>query len=87
MTQSGHCRSRDRCPPKWNGSRIVAVIGELVAAGVPQHVDVNREAKLGPFANVLDLAIEGVRRAIKLRQSKFPLRLIVLAWASCQSNA
>jgi len=45
-----------------DGSRIVAVIGKLVAAGVPQHVDVNREAELGPFANVLDLPIEGVRR-------------------------
>ena len=43
------------------GPRIVAVIGELAAAGVPQHVDVNREAKLGPFANVLE-PIEGIRR-------------------------
>jgi len=25
-------------------------------------VDVNREAELGPFANVLDLPIDGVRR-------------------------
>jgi hypothetical protein len=40
----------------------VAVIGKFVAAGVPQYVDVNREAEFGPFANVLDLPIEGVRR-------------------------
>ena len=33
-----------------DGPRIVAVIGELVAAGVAQHVDVNREAELGPSA-------------------------------------
>ena len=45
-----------------DGPRIVAVVGELVAAGVPQHVDVNREAELGPFANVLDLPIERIWR-------------------------
>jgi hypothetical protein len=45
-----------------DGPRVVVVIGELVAAGVAQHVDVNREAELRPFADVLDLPIEGIRR-------------------------
>jgi len=45
-----------------DASRIVAVIGKFVAAGVPQHVDVDREAELGPLANGLDLPIERVRR-------------------------
>ena len=52
-----------------DGPRIVAVMGELVAAGVPQHVDVNREAELGPFANVLDLPIDGVRRERRVPRS------------------
>ena len=70
-----------------DGPRIVAVIGELVAAGVPQHVDVNREAELGPFANVLDLSIERIRRerrAALAREHKRGVRPLVGAeFAQC----
>jgi hypothetical protein len=47
-----------------DGPGVVAVVGEFVAASVPQHVDVNREAELGPLANVLDLSIEPVPRSL-----------------------
>ena len=63
-----------------DGPRIVAVMGELVAAGVPQHVDVNREAELGPFANVLDLPIDGVRR-----ERRVPRSLVNTNFRSLQS--
>jgi len=65
-----------------DGPRIVAVIGELVAAGVPQHVDVNREAELGPFANVLDLPIDGVRRERRVPRSLVNTNLVCGPWSA-----
>jgi hypothetical protein len=47
--------------PILNGSRVVALIGQGIAAGVTQHVDVNLERKAGALANALDQAIDGVQ--------------------------
>ena len=35
-------------------------IGQRVAAGVPQHVDMNLERKAGAGADALDEAIDGI---------------------------
>jgi hypothetical protein len=40
------------------GSRIVAIVGELEAAGVAEHVRVNREWHLGGLPNTHDEAME-----------------------------
>jgi hypothetical protein len=48
--------------PILNGPRINAVIGELVAAGMPQHVEVDRERQASTLADDLDQPIDGIRR-------------------------
>src|SRR5262249_32432369 len=40
------------------GSRVVAIIGELESTGMAQHVWVNRESHLGSLAEALDEAVE-----------------------------
>ena len=40
--------------PVLNCPRVMSRIGQRVAAGVPQHVDVNLEREAGAIANPLD---------------------------------
>ena len=47
--------------PVLNCPCIMPRIGQRVAAGVPQHVDVNLEWKAGALADALDQAIDGIR--------------------------
>ncbi|MGA9010308.1 MAG: hypothetical protein WB495_26335 [Xanthobacteraceae bacterium] len=46
--------------PVLNSPRIVAVIRQLIAAGVAQHMDVDREQQAGARANTFDKPIEGI---------------------------
>jgi hypothetical protein len=46
--------------PVLNCPRVVAGIGQGVAAGVPKHVHVNLEWKSGALAYALDQAIDGI---------------------------
>ena len=41
---------------------VDAVIGELVAAGMPQHVEMHRKRNAGPLADDLDQPVDRVRR-------------------------
>jgi hypothetical protein len=41
---------------------VVPLVCQRVAAGMPQHVDVNREVKAGALANALDQSIGCIRR-------------------------
>jgi hypothetical protein len=56
--------------PILNCSRVVAGVGQSIAAGVPQHVDVNFEGKTGALADALDEArltasvVNGVPRSV-----------------------
>ena len=69
--------------PILNCSRVMAGIGQGVAAGVAQHVDVNFEREACALANALDQSIGGIRceRAVTLggkdvtRVRKLPLEL------------
>jgi len=45
-----------------NRARVVAAIGELVAARMPQHVNVNREAELGLSGQPLDVTVQSIGR-------------------------
>jgi hypothetical protein len=40
------------------GSRVVAIIGQLEPAGMAQHVGMDRERHLGSLAEALDEAVE-----------------------------
>jgi hypothetical protein len=40
------------------GPRVVAIVGELEATGMAEHVWVDREWHLGGFADALDEAVE-----------------------------
>jgi hypothetical protein len=42
--------------------RVVAGIGERIAASVPEHVRVDREGHLGPRADAPEQRVEGLRR-------------------------
>ena len=46
--------------PILNCPRVMACIGQGVAAGMPQHVDVNLERKASALADALDQAIDGI---------------------------
>ena len=46
--------------PILNRPRVVALIGQSITAGVPQHVDMNLERKAGAGADALDEAIDGI---------------------------
>lgn len=46
--------------PILNCPRVVPCIRQGVAAGVPEHVDVNLEREAGAFPDALDQAIDGV---------------------------
>jgi hypothetical protein len=48
--------------PVLNSPRIVAVVGQLIAAGVAQHMDVDRERQPRTPTNALDKPIDGVCR-------------------------
>jgi hypothetical protein len=48
--------------PILNCPRVVACIGERVAAGVPEHVHVNLEWKSGALAYALEQPIDGIGR-------------------------
>jgi hypothetical protein len=49
--------------------RVVAVIRQLVAAGVAQHVDVHRERKAGALADALDKTVHRV--GVKGRRARW----------------
>jgi hypothetical protein len=44
------------------GARVLAVVGQLEAAGVPEHVRIHREADLRPDASAGDQLADGGRR-------------------------
>ena len=46
--------------PILNCPRVVALVCERVAAGVPQHVRVNLEREAGALTDALDQAIDGI---------------------------
>jgi hypothetical protein len=46
--------------PILNRSRVMACIGQGIAAGVPQHVHVNLEGKAGTLTDAFDQAIDGI---------------------------
>jgi hypothetical protein len=46
--------------PVLDCPRVVALVSKRVAAGVPQHMDVNLEWKTGALADALDQAIDGI---------------------------
>ena len=46
--------------PILDCSRVVACVGQCIAAGVPQHVNVNLEREAGALANALDQPIDGI---------------------------
>ena len=48
--------------PVLQRPRIMPCIRQSVAAGMPEHVAVNREGKAGTLANALDQPINGVGR-------------------------
>ena len=48
--------------PILDASRVVAGIGESVAAGVAQHVGVNRKSESGALADALDQLVDRIRR-------------------------
>ncbi len=41
--------------PRLQGPRVVAVIGQLKAAAMPQHVRMHRERHLRPFADATEI--------------------------------
>jgi hypothetical protein len=47
--------------PVLNASRVVARVSEGVAAGVPEHVSVDREGEAGAHADGLDVTVNGIR--------------------------
>jgi len=46
-----------------DGSGVVAIVGELVAAGMAQHVAVNEEGEAGGFASPRDHALSAIFHA------------------------
>jgi len=48
--------------PRLQRSRIMSLVGKLVAAAVPQHVGMDREGHAGPLAEALDQGMEALRR-------------------------
>ena len=54
-------RDRDVAEPVLDGAGIDAVIGELVAARMPEHVEMDGQSKAGTLADDLDQAVDGVR--------------------------
>ena len=47
--------------PVLDGPRIRAIVGKLIAAAMPQHMEVNRHRQLRALADVLDRAVDGIR--------------------------
>ena len=54
--------------PVLNCPRVVARIGQRIAAGVPEHVHVNLKREAGTFADAFDQAIDciGCKRGTAL---------------------
>lgn len=48
--------------PVLKRSRIVPGIGLCVAAGMPQHMDVNQEVEAGALPNAFNQPINSIRR-------------------------
>jgi hypothetical protein len=46
--------------PGLNAPRVVPRIGQRIAAGMTQHVGMNREGQTSAFTDSLDLSIDGV---------------------------
>ena len=62
------CRVLDvaMAQPLLNGSRIVSIVGELIATAMAHHVRVNREAELGRLADGGELLAAGVAPTLRL---------------------
>jgi len=48
--------------PVLNRSGINAVVGELISAGMPQHVKMHRQRETSALADNLDQPVDGIRR-------------------------
>jgi hypothetical protein len=58
----------------------MARVRQRKAAGMPEHVDVNREANLGPCAQALDVTVQGIgreRRAALASEHKLGVRCLI----------
>jgi hypothetical protein len=55
-------RDRDVPEPILNCPRVDAVVGQLVTAAMPQHVEVHRQRQAGTLADNLDQPVDGIRR-------------------------
>ena len=55
-------RDRDVPKPVLDRAGVDAVIGELVAAGMPQHVEMHRKRNARPLADDLDQPVDRIRR-------------------------
>ena len=44
-----------------DGPGVDSIVGQLVAAGVPQHVEMHCERQVRALADDLDLPIDGIR--------------------------
>jgi hypothetical protein len=66
--------------PVLDRPRVVPLIGQGVAAGVPEHVDVHRQADRCFLADALDQAIDGIggeRRAALIGKHKGCARRLI----------
>ena len=71
--------------PVLDSPCVVAVICQLVAAGVPQHVRMDLQGQIGAFADALDKAIDGVRRERPSPLGRKHTRTVVFALELVQS--
>ena len=59
---AGGVRDRNMTQPVLDRTGINAIVGELEAAAMPQHVEVQRHCQLGPLADGLHMPVDGIRR-------------------------
>src|SRR5690348_16217059 len=63
--------------PRLNSPRVIPRIGERIAAGMSQHVDVHRERQTGALGYGLHKQVDGIRgeRSAALRRKHIPTEL------------
>jgi hypothetical protein len=67
----------------------VSGIGKRIAAGVPEHVNVDREAYLGLSAQALDVTVQGIgreRRAALAGENKLGVRALIAPQCANRTN-
>jgi len=71
-------RDRDVPKPVLNRPSVYPIIGELVAAGMPKHVEMHRKRNARTLTDDLHQPIDGIRR--KRRADQFA----AIAWRACK---